>query len=79
MKLLEKLFSNENFKKSIFSKLAKQAKEQGINKLLITLKEDGSFDTEACGENHLVVDKKTYDFLLNFYNKNKGMPDTIKP
>jgi len=71
MSLLAKMFSNENFKKSIFTRLAKQAAEQGIKKLVITLKDDGEFDTEAIGEDHIIIKKNVYDFLLSFYEKNK--------
>lgn len=84
MSLLEKMFSNESFKKSIFSRLAKQAKEQGIKKLIITIKDNGEFDTEAAGEDHTIVKTETYNFLLRFYENNKtkegkNYQDTIKP
>lgn len=78
MSLLEKMFSNESFKKSIFSRLAKQAKAQGLKKLIITIKDNGEFDAEAVGDDMRIVSKTTYEFLLNFYEKNKPSPDTIK-
>lgn len=83
MSLLEKLFSNESFKKSIFTRMAKQAKEAGIKKLLITINEDGNFDVETLEDSKIIIAKQTFDFLNNFYNNNKNKTginyqDTIK-
>lgn len=79
MSLLEKMFNNDSFKKSIFSRLAKQAKEQGIKKLIITIEDNGEFKTDILNDDIILINKKTHDFLLNFYNSKKSGSDIIKP
>lgn len=72
MSLLNTLFNNESIKKQLFSKLAKQAKENGIKKLLITINEDGTFESEVITENTILTDVKTNEFLVNFWNRYKN-------
>lgn len=79
MSLLEKLFSNESFKKSIFTRMAKQAKEAGIKKLLITINEDGNFDVETLEDSKIIIAKQTFDFLKNHYEQNKHRPGSNYP
>jgi len=71
MNLLNTLFNNESIKKQLFSKLAKQAKENGIKKLLITINEDGSFESEVIPEDRVIIDLQTKNFLVNFWERNK--------
>lgn len=83
MSLLEKLFNNDSFKKGIFARLAKQAQEQGIKNLLITIEDNGEFKTEVMPEDSTIVKTVTYVFLKDFYEKNKNKiglnyQDTIK-
>jgi len=71
MSLLSTLFNNETVKKQLFSKLAQQAKENGIKKLLITINEDGTFESEVLPEGSEYIKKESLDFLKDFYEKNK--------
>lgn len=46
---------------------------EGMRTVLITLKEAGDFDLQYLTDNDIVVKKDEYDFLKNFFNKNKNM------
>lgn len=76
MDILKMLFNNEGLKQKMFERLAKTAKEKGIKTLVITLDDNGGFNLDTIKENEkekVLVDKKEYDFLLKFYNHNKGV------
>jgi len=73
MDILKMLFNNEGLKQRMFERLAKTAKEKGIKTLVITLDEKGGFNLDTIKENEtekILVDKKEYEFLLSFYEKN---------
>jgi len=69
--MLNQLFKNESFKKAMLSRLAGEAKKQGITQLLITIGDDGNFNAEPLKEKQIVVNEKTHEFLKNFYEQNK--------
>lgn len=71
MNILKSLMKNGNFQDAIFSRLAAQAKENGIKKILVTISDDGKFNTEILSDDDIVVKKANFDFLKNFYDKNK--------
>lgn len=88
MSMLEKLLNSDSIKKQLFSKLAKQAKEKGVKRMLITIEDDGEFKADILEDKMMLVEKENYLFLLNRYNQMKAgvifkdgenWKDTIKP
>lgn len=76
MDILKMLFNNEGLKQRMFERLAKTAKEKGIKTLVITLDEKGGFNLDTIKENEkekILVDKKEYDFLKQFFENNKNL------
>jgi hypothetical protein len=62
------MLSGEGIKKQLYSHLAKEAKENGIKKILITIKDDGNFDTDFMEnkdvyntETHVVISRAAMD------------------
>lgn len=73
MSILKQLFSSDKFKQQLFDRLAREAKEKGIKRILITINDKGGFDTEILDDEKMIVTKKEWFFLHVFYSKNKHM------
>lgn len=82
MSLINKLIGTEAIKNQLFSKMANEAKKQGVTQLIITIKEDGNFETETIKkEDGFLITKKSFSFLHSLFQKSKlpAYQDTIKP
>lgn len=66
------LLGTDAVQKQLLKILADKAKKAGIKQILITINPDGGFDSEIPKEDSLMVTKKTFEVLNNFYQSNKN-------
>lgn len=71
MSLIDKLLSTDGIKKQLFSKMAKTAKENGFNQVLITIGENGEFNAEPLKNESVIITKTEHAYFLNLHNKSK--------
>ena len=68
---LLQILGGEKIKEQIFKKMADAATAAGTKRRLIIIPDEGSeFQTETIDDDKIIVDKKEYDYLKNFFTEN---------
>jgi hypothetical protein len=70
MDIVKMITGNPSIKNMLLQKFTGMAKERGIKKIIIDL-EKPELDIEELKPTDIIVDSRTYDFLLNFYHTHK--------